>query len=52
METGSDNDNNTPTKKRKYKDAVDGSSDVGEASINGSELADLAQAGFDDEIAA
>lgn len=51
METGSDNDNDAPTfKKRKYKDFGDDSSDVGEGSLIGSELAGLAQAGLDDEV--
>ncbi|CAF9921978.1 MAG: hypothetical protein ALECFALPRED_001987 [Alectoria fallacina] len=53
METGCDNDNDAPTfKKRKYKDFGDVSSDVGEGSLIGSELADLAQAGLDDEVTA
>lgn len=43
METGSDDGNDTRTsKKRKYEDAVDDSSEVGEGS-------DLAQAGPDEE---
>lgn len=46
METGNDDG------KRKDKDAVDGSSNVGEESVIGSELADQAQAGFEDEITA
>lgn len=47
METGSDDEYDTPTsKKRKYEDAV------GEGSVIGSELADLAQAGLDAEITA
>lgn len=50
MKTGSDDGNDTPTsKKRKYKDAADGSSEVGEGSAVGSEPADLAQAGLDEE---
>lgn len=53
METGNDDGNETPTsKKRKYKDVVEGSSDVGEGPLIGSELADMAQAGFEDEITA
>ncbi|KAF6238677.1 hypothetical protein HO173_003183 [Letharia columbiana] len=53
METGSDDDNDTRTsKKRKYEDAVTDPSDVGEGSVIGSELADLAQAGLDAEITA
>ncbi len=48
METGSDDGDDTSTsKKRKVENAADGSSDVGD----GSELADLAQAGLD-ELAA
>lgn len=53
METGSDDGNDTPTpKKRKFEDAAEGSSDVGEGSVIGSELAELAQAGFEDELSA
>lgn len=53
METGSDDEYDTPpSKKRKYEDAVNDSSDVGEGSVIGSELADLAQAGLDAEITA
>ena len=43
METGSDGGDCTPSsKKRKYESAVDASSDVGEGSVIGSELEDLA----------
>ena len=53
METDNENGNETPTaKNRKYKDAVDASSDVGEGPVIGSEVADMAQAGFEDEITA
>ncbi len=49
METGSDDDNDTSaSKKRKVENAADGSSDVGEGSVIGSELADVAQAGLDE----
>ena len=43
METGSDETDFTPSsKKRKHESAVDASSDVGEGSVVGSELEDLA----------
>ena len=52
METGSDDGNDTSTsKKSKVENAADSSSDVGEGSVIGSELADLAQAGLDGLIA-
>lgn len=52
METGSDDENDTPTKKRKYQATIDDSSDIGEGTSIGSELADLAQAGLDHVITA
>lgn len=52
METGSNDENDSPTKKRKYNDAINGSSDVGEGSVISSELVQLAQAALEDEIAA
>ncbi|KAL9137930.1 MAG: hypothetical protein Q9175_000840 [Cornicularia normoerica] len=52
VETGSDDENDTPTKKRKYQATIDDSSDIGEGTSIGSELADLAQAGLDHVITA
>ena len=49
MEIGSDGDSDTPiSKKRKYDDAMDASSDA----RDGSELADLAKAGLEHEMTA
>ena len=53
IKTESDEGNYTPTfKKRKFKDVGEGSSAVGKGSVIGSELADLAQEDFEDELMA
>ena len=53
IKTESDEGSYTPTfKKRKFKDVGEGSSAFGEGSVIGSELADLAQADFEDELMA